>query len=345
MKKHTDTIIGGVFIACIAIVVFALSFQNFVMLRTRAAEKTILLTLTLQGERQLTSRAKVKIILYSYGGFNKTIDNVELAYQQNKTFQGAVPLDATFDYSKPYALFVKPVNYLGKAFCSETVSGTDCTTPQFIFSAGGSSVNLSKTMLLAGDTKPGDGKVDAGDMSRIIANLGKPAGDGSTDMNNDGITDVTDYSLAFYSLSLSIKDDTVNLTGTAPTPTGAPTTAPSPTGAATPTLSPTPSPTGAPTATPTPTPSPTPQTSSSSSSSATAGKCHGSEPAIAGGGTFDVVSGQSTTCECQMGVCAKMTCANCKTGTCDCGTIPAQMPPINQNCTGGASISIVTCTQ
>lgn len=268
--------IGIAFVTCMAVVVFALAFQNFVMLRTRAAEKTILLTLKLQGERQLTARAHAKVILYSYSGYSKVIDDVEFAYQQDKTFRGAVPLDATFDYAKPYAIFVKPVNYLGKLFCSETVSGAACTSPQFILSSSGSAVNLGATMILAGDIKPGDGKVDAGDMSRIIAGLGK-AGDGTADLNGDGVVDSTDYSLAFYSLSQSAKDDLVDIVGTGPTPTGGLTPTASPTAGLsptathvpTPTLSPTPlptvtlvpsntpTPTAVPTATPVP-PSPTP---------------------------------------------------------------------------------------
>ena len=65
-----------------------------------------------------------------------------------------------------------------------------------------------------GDLTPPNGKVDAQDLSYIIKNLGKVTTDATqnTDLNGDGITDVVDYSLAFYSLSNNAEDDKIELT-------------------------------------------------------------------------------------------------------------------------------------
>ena len=83
-------------------------------------------------------------------------------------------------------------------------------------------------------------------MSLIMKNLGKLTTNTTqnTDINNDSITDVVDYSLALYSLKNNAVDDVINLTAPIqPTVTLQPT--------ATPSITPTPAPTRTPTPTPT----------------------------------------------------------------------------------------------
>lgn len=248
------------------LIVFA-AVVVFVPLATRATSQTISFKIKVQGERKAGDKLNARIDFYTGSTKVSTEPQVTLIYQ-NGMFAGDLTLKNDFKYSETYALFIKPEKHLGKLFCSARVTGPSCTVPQILLPFSGTTVDLTGQMFLTGDTPPSNGKVDASDMSAIMKNLGKLASqDATTDLNSDGITDVVDYSLAFYSLSNNAKDDEITLATPAVTPTLSPSLTPTPT----PTINP-PSPTVKPTATPTATPTPIPTATSTPTPTPTPGK-------------------------------------------------------------------------
>lgn len=244
---------------------------------TKAASNMLHITLKMQGTYKNLS--KVKVAVGFYNGPTKAYDQPTVDFvAMNGVFESDIPLSADFSFSQPYALFIKPDKYSGRVFCLEKVTGATCTVPSFRFMQSGSSVDLTDSVFYGGDVNPANGKIDAKDLSDVMAALGKmQSGEtAQTDINSDGITDVVDYSLTLYSLSQNIADDPINLTvgptfapsptlapsvTKAPTPTTAPSVTPKPTifHSPTPTASPsaTPKPTAKPSVTPTKAPTPT----------------------------------------------------------------------------------------
>jgi len=241
-------------------VVFFLSLLVFMYLGTRFAFRSraeainINLKLKLQGHFQANSRLMVRIDVYDSSAKVAQFENIPLLYANSGFFEGMVILEQNLDTSVPYALFIKPQNYLGQLVCGENKFGADCQYPEIFLDNSGKLYDLTATPFFAGDLAPPDGKVDAGDFSKIIANFGTNNEIG--DINLDGIVNGVDYALAIKTLSLNKTDDAINLTA-APTPTqeATPTAIASPTPTNTPT-NPTPLPTATPIATPTATPTP-----------------------------------------------------------------------------------------
>lgn len=259
----------GALITLGIIVGFIYLFQNYHSSSTKAQENAISFRIKLQGECYSQTAVKTNVAFYKAAGKVKEFTDVTFVCQADKTFDGAVTLDSTFDYNALYAVYIKPNKYFGKLFCSDTISGKDCTSPQFIFKKSGSAIGLLTKFFSGGDIDPANGRVDAYDMSKIMSHLGKST-DPTTDINNDGMTNTLDYSLALYSLGNNISDDAITLiVPPTPSPTNVATPSPTltitpaptfafPTATPVPTITPTPSPTKTPTPTPTKTPTPTP---------------------------------------------------------------------------------------
>ena len=228
-------------------------------LRSKASTNTLSLKMKLQGSYKAYDKIKARVVFYD--GPEKTSEEPEVEFiYQSGVFSGDVAFQSGFNFAKPYALFIKPVNFIGRIFCNAETYGYKCKVPAFFFLSSGSTADLTSQIFLGGDVVPANGKVDAQDLSYIIKNLGKVTSDTaqSTDLNSDGITDVVDYSLAFYSLSANAEDDKIALTAPAqPTVTPELTATPSATPSATPAPSPTSGPTPTPTSIVTPTPTPT----------------------------------------------------------------------------------------
>lgn len=250
MSPRLDRLILACFLAVTGALVFlaAGTYLLHAPFGSRASAGAVTLTVAAQGNHREGDQLPVRIAFYNGPDIKYEEASVPFTYRGN-TFTASFSLPSDFRYSDQYALFVKPEKYTGRIFCNEQLSGKVCTKPQFKFLTDGNSFNLSSYLLYAGDIPPANGKVDAADISLILRELGK-AGKGTTDVNNDGITDIIDYSLAIYSLAHEAADDPVNLT--APV---MPTDTPSPT--PTPTVAPLPSPTVIPSATPVPTVAPT----------------------------------------------------------------------------------------
>jgi len=87
----------------------------------------------------------------------------------------------------------------------------------------------------------------------------------------------------------------------------------------------------------------TPTPLSSTTTPKQSGKCHAVKPDFAGGGSYDLDNGTNSVCTCTMEVCAQAKCNNCRSGICDCGSVPLQMPPIEMNCSNGATFKIQIC--
>lgn len=192
-----------------AIMGFVFLFQTYRSYASHAYENGTIITIKLQGELPQYGTIKARVTLYKSLGKVKEYENVVFTSTVNKTFEGVIAFDPLFDYNALYALYIKPVNYFGKLFCSTSVNGKNCTAPQVLFSKSGNSLDLTNTVFSGGDIYPVNGQVDAEDMSRIITNLGK--NEVSTDINGDGITSTIDYSLAFYSFNNGVRDDAYTL--------------------------------------------------------------------------------------------------------------------------------------
>lgn len=261
IRTHFLVLLSG------GLIVAAASFLMANSYRSRAVINSVNVSLAAQGRRTDGDQLKTDVAFYNGPSIAYEDKNV-LFIQKNGVYSTDVGFGVGFNYGDKYAMFIKPEKHIGKLFCTEVASGSACTVPQFIFLASGSTADLSKSIFLAGDIPPGNGKVDAQDMSLIMKNLGKLAYApyAPTDLNDDGITDVVDYSLALYSLSKNAADDPVNLQTPIITPSATPTPTfslfpsstltPSPVPSATPI--PTAVPTGVPTNTPTPMPTNTP---------------------------------------------------------------------------------------
>lgn len=249
--KVTFFSVLGVFSVLLIIIVL-----TSMPLRSKASANTLSLKIKIQGTYKAYDKIKARVEFYDGPDKSSEEPEVEFIYQSG-VFNGDVAFQSGFNFAKPYALFIKPVNFVGRIFCSAELSGDKCKTPAFFFLTSGSSADLTSQTFLGGDLTPPNGKVDAQDLSYIIKNLGKITTDTTqnTDLNGDGITDVVDYSLAFYSLSNNAEDDKIELTALAqPTATPEATPTPTATPSATPALSPTPTPTVDPLVTPSQTP-------------------------------------------------------------------------------------------
>ncbi len=119
------------------------------------------------------------------------------------------------DLSKKYSVFVKGQKHLQKRVCvaspTESSGGNyRCSTDGITLASGTNSLNFSNIILLAGDVDQ-DGVVDSVDIAYIRQNLGKTASGAlaQVDLNNDGVVNTQDYSLAIAALSAKT-DDPVN---------------------------------------------------------------------------------------------------------------------------------------
>jgi len=188
-----------------------------------------------------------------------------------------------------------------------------------------------------------DGVINGADASLLFANLGKNDSIAlvKSDLNTDGIVDAQDYSLLLFSLGKNPIQSTPQWVNNSSIPTSSivPTQNQQPTITTQP-----PSPTNVPPS-PTVTPIPSPTNSPSNTPIPQVGTCHAVKPSLAGGGSYDLQNNVSSECTCTMGICAQAKCNNCHSGTCDCGDVPLQMPPITMNCSEGATFTIDTCTK
>lgn len=329
----------GILIAAASLIVFP--FSN-----SRATGEMLQIKIKVQGIRQPFDKLNTAIQFYSLAGTKVREETAVFIYKGDNVFTSDVPLNADFNFKQPYALFIKPDKCTGKLFCSTTNMGSTCTVPQFMFYQAVNGIDLTSVMFMAGDVTPVNGKVDAGDMSAIISQLGKNDKTALVaDLNNDGIVDITDYGLAFFSLTNNAKDDAITLSATSPsqtpilsptngltpTPTLQPSVTLAPTLTTAPTVTNVPTPTRIPTSTPVPTAKPTQAPTAKPS----VGQCF-----IDNELTLDV--GKTSDCECEMGICANVTCTSCPSGTCTC-TVPRDYPPQTANCSPSGKIDVRTC--
>jgi len=350
-KKTVIEYISVFLVTTGAIVGFVFLFQNYHSSNTKAQENSLTLILKLHGEWYPQSTVKATVTLYNPQGKAKEFNDIVFAYQNDKTFFRTIMLDPDLNYNTLYAIYIKPTNYFGKLFCSTTVNGKECIAPQFILKKDINTIDLSGQTFYGGDIKPANGKVDAYDISKIMANLGTST-DLSTDINNDGITNTMDYILALYSLSKNYADDAMTLVSVPLTPTAALTATPTATLA--PTTAPTATPTAtlAPTSAPTPTvaATPTPTGAATPTPAVAAGVCHlipgsmakqfcgiqevdmdasAAYSACEGGGTGMCAGSSKAKCTCPAGK------------TCSCQLLDKAAQTVN--CTNGGKVEIVEC--
>src|SRR3989339_488938 len=199
----------------VGFLIFVLSLLLFMYLgtlfayRSRASGVNLELKLKLQGLFALDTKIKLRVDVYNSTGKVAQFDNVLLNYTNNNLFEGLVILEQNLDLNVPYALFIKPENYLGQLFCSATKSGSSCQYPELILTNSLNQLDLSTKLFYAGDLAPQDGKVDSGDLSTIFANIGKTGP--TADINLDKIVNGVDYALAQKTLSLNKNDDQITL--------------------------------------------------------------------------------------------------------------------------------------
>lgn len=193
-----------------ALIGFIVLFQEYRSTATRAYENSVSFKVLFPGEFFPQQVISADITLYRSQGKVKEYKGVMFSSQYDKTAVGTITLPTPFDYNSLYAVYIKPHNYFGRLFCSSSISGKECTTPQLLFNKYGNMINLASSAFNGGDIDPINGQVDAQDVSRIVANLGKTT-DSSTDINNDGVTNTQDYRLAFHSINNNVRDDAYTL--------------------------------------------------------------------------------------------------------------------------------------
>jgi hypothetical protein len=256
MSKENKLLLAAFFLGLL----FFMYLGTLFAFRSRAEAININLKLKLQGNFQAGSRLKIRIDVYDSNSAKVAqFENIPLLYTDSGFFEGMVILEQNLDTSVPYALFIKPQNYLGQLVCNQEKFGSDCQYPEIYLDNSGKLYDLTSTLFYAGDLAPQNGKVDSADFSQIIANYGTNNEIG--DINSDGIVNGVDFALAITTLSLNKTDDAINLAA-APTPTATETTptqpptnpTPLPTNTPASTTAPTVAPTIAPTTAATPTP-------------------------------------------------------------------------------------------
>ena len=242
MKNEQKKILlqfGLIFLSFLLFLLFFLAMIHRYVYQTRAQDNSLVLKLKLQGERMPKAQAITSITLYSNTGDDHIFNDVELIYQQDRFFEGKVNLGPEFDFTKTYAIFIKPQKYVGQLFCETDKVGSNCTVPAFVFKPGENQVDLSPAIFYSGDLEPQDGKVDSYDISKIIAELISGQENSVANINNDTIVNGVDYSLALYTLSKNKEDDEIPFTKIVPqggipvgtfnlTPTLSATSAPTP---------------------------------------------------------------------------------------------------------------------
>jgi hypothetical protein len=137
------------------------TFVILIPLTSRAASNTLTLRIQVQGNRKTGDRIKARVDFYDGPDRAAQETDVEFEYKDG-AFIGNIIFKSDFNFDKPYALFIKPAKHTGKLFCSATLSGTECKTPQLRFLPAGSSFDFTSQTILAGDVNPVDGMVDAG---------------------------------------------------------------------------------------------------------------------------------------------------------------------------------------
>jgi len=343
----TTRLISFLIITLSVMMGFIYLFQNYRSSPTKAQDNSLTLKIKLHGERYPQATTKTKIILYSPQGIMKEYIDVVFAYKSDTLFEGSISFDQNFNYNSLYAVYIKPDNYFGQLFCSDSVHAKDCKSPQFIFKQTANIVDLSKQIFFGGDISPANGKVDAYDISKIMAALGKNI-DSSTDINNDGMTNSMDYLLTLYSLGNNISDDEVTLVFVPLTPTPTITASPSATPSATviPTITPSPTVTPSPTSTPTPTMTPSPTPTSVGTCHVLPGPltkvvCGIEEKDILASTSYGACTGsQSSNPYCtRTNTKMRCTCPSGEICTCQLKDISTQ----TVNCTNKGKIEVVQC--
>jgi len=244
---------------CFFFILIVLIRNKNIIFKSKAQENNLTLKIKLQGIRNKGANHLVKIILYNNQGKVREYDNVNFITQDGQNYSATINLGNNFIFSQSYAFFIKPKNYLGKIFCAPRITGNNCQAPQIFINNQNNYIDFSEERILSGDVEPQDGKINSYDISKIISELGKN-NNLKTDINNDGIVNVVDYSLVLWGLAHNITNDDeikiqfINATPTTPltqTPettitsiqnTPTPSNTPIPTSSTSPILTPTPTP-------------------------------------------------------------------------------------------------------
>jgi hypothetical protein len=255
MSKENKLLLAAFFLGLLFFMYLGTRFA----FRSRAEAININLKLKLQGNFQAGSRLKIRIDVYDSNSAKVAqFENIPLLYTDSGFFEGMVILEQNLDTSVPYALFIKPQNYLGQLVCNQEKFGSDCQYPEIYLDNSGKLYDLTSTLFYAGDLAPQDGKVDSADLSKIFAAIGEASPDLGADVNLDGVVNSIDYVLAQKTLGLNKLDDPINLSPMpTPTPTATETIPTQPPTNPTPLPTNTPAPTIAPTVANTPTPAQT----------------------------------------------------------------------------------------
>src|SRR3989338_6626931 len=117
--------------------------------RSRAGANTLTLKIKVQGGYSPNDQLKARVDFYD--GPNKVFEQPEVIFiYKDGVFSGDIVLQSNFNFTKSYALFIKPVNYAGRIFCTVELTGDRCHTPGFFFLASGSTANLTGQIFMAG---------------------------------------------------------------------------------------------------------------------------------------------------------------------------------------------------
>lgn len=251
MKRlHTMRIIGAFF-------GILLLFGLFIFYRSsslQASYRIIRFRIRLHGEFFTPHTVPAAVSLYHNTlGKLREERNVSFIYQNDRSFLATLPIDSALPLNTLYTIVIQPKGYFARS------------TPAFILRDAFNEVNLSHSLFFGGDIEPFSGKVDAYDLSMIMADLGKTGEQLKGDVNSDGIVNVVDYTIALRSIQEGATNEappTASPSGyLTPTMSYVLTSTPKPTPTSSYVITSTPRPTPTTSLLPSSTPKPTPTTS------------------------------------------------------------------------------------
>jgi len=160
------------------------------------------------------NKIKVGLKIYGKGDNRQELSEVELVSSSDN--DGVFFADLNFDELTPgkdFQLFIKGPMHIQKRYCDlEPTGGTGyhCTGQQgFELVDGENTINLTAVPLLVGDLPPQDGVLNSVDVVAIKDCIKEQTTEciNKTDVNLDGITNGTDYSLLISSMGVKYDDE------------------------------------------------------------------------------------------------------------------------------------------
>jgi len=104
------------FILSLALFIAAVFYNQSMLWRSRAEDNTLNIKFRLQGTRTNNETIKGKIVIFNSQQEVITLSDQTFTRDQDNIFTAVVNLGASFDFTKPYSIYIKPDKYIAKVF-------------------------------------------------------------------------------------------------------------------------------------------------------------------------------------------------------------------------------------